>query len=153
MENITTEILGALTLALVNVGIALVVGIIGMSARNIITLVKAKTTSQQQSTLTKLATTAVIAAEQMFKDADGSVKLDFATKQVELFLERRGVNVSSDQIRTAIEAAVRDEIKLFQPKKTDTDEELLEEVFEFDPPSTPRAIEGIHVRGEENAST
>lgn len=68
--------------------------------------IKSKTTTSQQDTVRTLATVAVYAAQQLFTNNDE--KKTYALQQVSESLKKYHINLTSDEISTYIEAALKD---------------------------------------------
>lgn len=100
-----SELLQALILATVPV-------LAGMAMRWLVTqgsLAKEKLSAEQTYALEIFIRTAVYAAEQMKVSSFISDKLDYATENVQLWLDARGIAMDASEIRARIEAAVMTE--------------------------------------------
>lgn len=78
--------------------------------------IKSKTTVTQQDTIRTLATVAVYAAQQLFTDNDE--KKAYALQQVSEGLKKYHINLSSDEISTYIEGALKDIKMSFNDKNS-----------------------------------
>lgn len=97
-----TELLQALILATVPV-------LAGMAAKWIATqgkIAKEQLTAEQIYALKIFIRTAVYAAEQMKASQFINSKLDYATENVQLWLDAKGIAMDASEIRARIEAAV-----------------------------------------------
>ena len=105
-----TELLQALVLAIVPV-------LAGMAAKWLATqgkIAKEKLTADQLYALEIFIRTAVYAAEQMKASQFITDKLDYATLQVQMWLNAKGIAMDANEIRARIEAAVLQEFNQFQ---------------------------------------
>lgn len=70
--------------------------------------IKSKTTAAQQDTIRTLATVAVYAAQQLFGNGNNDEKKEYALQQVSEGLKKYHINLTSDEISTYIEGALKD---------------------------------------------
>ena len=70
--------------------------------------IKSKTTAAQQDTIRTLATVAVYAAQQLFGNGNNDKKKEYALQQVSEGLKKYHINLTSDEISTYIEGALKD---------------------------------------------
>lgn len=70
--------------------------------------IKSKTTAAQQDTIRTLATVAVYAAQQLFGNGNNDEKKAYALQQVSESLKKYHINLTSDEISTYIEGALKD---------------------------------------------
>ena len=70
--------------------------------------IKSKTTATQQDTIRTLATVAVYAAQQLFGNGNNDEKKEYALQQVSEGLKKYHINLTSDEISTYIEGALKD---------------------------------------------
>ena len=80
----------------------------------IVPLVKAKTTANQQVIIASLSRTAVLAAQQLYGAEEGQKKKEYASAYVEQLMKKHGITLSSVEVSTAVEAALK-EIKAMTP--------------------------------------
>ena len=74
----------------------------------IIPLVKAKTSAHQQSIISSLSHTAVLAAQQLYAADEGDKKKEYAQNYVTTLLKKHGVTISAEEVGAAIEAALKE---------------------------------------------
>lgn len=70
--------------------------------------IKSKTTAAQQDTIRTLATVAVYAAQQLFGNGNNDEKKEYALQRVSEGLKKYHINLTSDEISTYIEGALKD---------------------------------------------
>lgn len=75
----------------------------------IIPYIKSKTTKDEAALIKAISKTAVYAAQQLF--SENEEKLNYAMKQIERALKKKGIKVDSDTVRVQVEAVLK-EIKV-----------------------------------------
>lgn len=83
------------------------IGLMGIIITSVVVpWIKSKTTAEQQDIIRTLATAAVYAAQQLFYNNDE--KKAYALHQVSEGLKKYHINLTSDEISTYIEGALKD---------------------------------------------
>ena len=69
--------------------------------------IKSKTSLKQQEIISEVSTIAVFAAQQLFKPEELDAKKNYALERVEAELKRYKIKLSTDEINTYIEGALK----------------------------------------------
>ncbi len=92
--------LTALTIAIIDVCIFAITAYL-------IPWIKSKTSQKQQEIISEVATIAVFAAQQLFKPEELEAKKNYAMERVEAELKRHKIKLSTEEISTYIEGALK----------------------------------------------
>jgi LL-H family phage holin len=102
MESLTSDILNALIVALVPVGI----GALGWLARSLVNYLKARLAAEHYALVEQIAASTVAAINQTLNSKAGEEKRAAAIALVRAECAKRGITLDEEAIGNAVEAAV-----------------------------------------------
>ena len=102
MESLTSDLINALIIALVPVGI----GALGWIARSVINYLKARLAAEHYALVEQIAASTVAAINQTLNSKAGEEKKAVAIALVRAECAKRGITLDEDAIGNAVEAAV-----------------------------------------------
>lgn len=99
--------MGELQVAILNAAIGIIVALIGVITKKVVAFLDEKGITEKLNKKQYLVDIAVNAAEQVYQNEDGAVKLANARKEALKLLNDNGLNITDAELQNLIEASVK----------------------------------------------
>lgn len=105
MESIQPQ-LNTVVSAIIAALVTIILALVAVIQKKVITWINSKTSANQREMVYKLASEAFAIAESAFRSEQGKAKLNYAYSYTSELLVKKGIKISDDEIKAAIEKAV-----------------------------------------------